>query len=63
MAALAWLRVGRTLARLGRPAEAEPLPGAAHATLRALLGPENVYTRSADEALGELEASRASAAR
>jgi len=55
-AALAWLRVGRSLQSLGVLAEAEELLVAAHGRISAQLGPEHGYTRVARTALHDLYA-------
>ena len=53
MVALTWLRVGRTLARLGLAEEAEPLLRTAHETLSSQLGRDNTFTNAASAALRE----------
>ena len=55
-AALAWLRVGRSLQAVGELAEAEELLVAAHGRICAQLGSEHGYTRVARGALHDLYA-------
>jgi tetratricopeptide (TPR) repeat protein len=52
--ALAWLRVGKTLARLDLADEAEPLLRTAHDTLLAHLGPNQAHSNAARAALHEV---------